>query len=317
MEPNKFNKLLNRYLKGDANETEIALIDAWYKSYQSVETNVKIDVIEKEYTRQAIKYKIREAIHPNKRQNFFQIQRLGIAASILLICASVLILNYNQHQAAGRKLSYSIIKTGVGSQKKIVLPDRSVVWLNTASTIRIPSAFNGIVREVFLEEGEAFFEVKKNPKRPFIVHASSLDVRVLGTSFNIRSYRTINDQKVYVTTGRVSVSAGKQIVGILTPGQQLSYNSITGKNQIDLSNSRLFTAWRNGTIYMNQVSFRELAMVLHNTYGLTLRPGSEKANSYRFTFLLNSFQPIDKTLKMISMIHNTHYRREVNDIIIY
>jgi len=308
---------MNRYLKGDANETESALVDAWYKSYRSDEEVIQIESLTKEQAKQRFRVRINEKKQPEKIIKLFPVMLIKVAATILLICSTGLLFYTLIKPKFILKDQYTVIQTGIGSLKRITLPDNSEVWLNTSSRIRIPEKFRESTREVFLEEGEAFFQVKKNPKQPFIVHASALNVRVLGTSFNVRSYDKIADQKVFVKTGKVNVSRGKELLGTLVPGEQLSYNKATEKTELNRSKLNHLASWKDGFIYLEQAQFNELAMVLRNTYGLQLQAGSSKVRSYQFTLLLSTSQPIDKTLSMISMIHNTHYRKEGNDIIIY
>lgn len=315
MDYNKFNKLLDRYLNGEANETENAVVNAWYKSYESNEHLIGIDKNENENSKKLVKARLRTQIRPVKRINFKRIRRYGIAASIL-ICCTLGLLYFVQSQKNESLPSYSRISTEIGRIKKVTLSDNSVIWLNAATKIRIPSKFTGISREVYLDEGEVFFNVAKNPNRPFIVHTGKINIRVLGTSFNVRSYPTIKDQKVQVATGLVQVSDKNKILGLLRPGQQLSYNTLNGLSNIDSVNTKRM-AWNNGNVYMDQVSFSELALIVHNTYGLHLSANSNKVKEYRFTLKLSHSQPIESILKAISMIHNTHYRKEGNDIIIY
>nr|WP_068890032.1 FecR family protein [Pedobacter panaciterrae] len=315
MDSSKFNKLLGRYLKGDANETENALINAWYKSYNSNEELVRIDEIESENSKKIVRKRLIIAIKPTERTNIKRIRQLSIAASVL-ICFTLGLLYYNQLPKSNGLLSYSEISTGIGRIKKVTLPDNSVVWINAATKIRVPSNYTGKVREVYLDEGEAFFKVTKNPNRPFIVHTGKINIRVLGTSFNVRSYPTIAEQKVQVATGLVQVSNKNKTLGLLKHGQQLTYNTLNNNITVDSINTERMT-WNNGNVYMEQISFSELALILHNTYGLNLKAGSKKVDAYHFTLKLSHSQPIESILKAISMIHNTNYRKEGNDIIIY
>lgn len=315
MEFNKFNKLLGRYLNGEANETENAIVNAWYKSYESNEHLICIDEVENENSKRLVRTRLRTEIQPVKRIDFKRINRYGIAASIL-ICCTLGFLYYNQSHKTTSLPSYSGISTGIGRIKKITLPDHSVIWINAATKIRVPAEFSGKSREVYLDEGEAFFNVTKNPNRPFIVHSGKINIRVLGTSFNVRSYPTITEQKVQVATGLVQVSHKDKVLGLLRPGQQLSYNTLNGLSKIDSLNTDRM-AWNNGNVYMDQISFNELALIVYNNYGLHLKAGSKQVNAYRFTLKLSHNQPVESILKAISMIHNTHYRKEGKDIIIY
>jgi ferric-dicitrate binding protein FerR (iron transport regulator) len=198
----------------------------------------------------------------------------------------------------------------------VVLPDSSVAWLNAASRMRVQSSFEGRHREIYLDEGEAFFEVQKNPAKPFVVHTAGLDVRVLGTSFNVRAYRAAPEIKVTVSTGRVSVNQQRQLLAVLTPNQQLKYDRLTKtwiQREVNAGQER---AWQDGDSYLEQASFEELALIFRNTYGLNLKAGSPAIAQYQFTLRMHRNVPAEQMLKLINSIHNTHYKKEGSDIIL-
>src|SRR6202012_5385646 len=125
--------------------------------------------------------------------------------------------------AADNAVAYNTITTPKGYQYQVVLPDGSKVWLNAASSLKFPTAFNGKERDVEVT-GEAYFEVAKNPDMPFIVKVNREEVRVLGTHFCIMAY---DDEKVLATTlleGSIMLTSGKS-VHILKPGNQALLNA--------------------------------------------------------------------------------------------
>lgn len=313
MDIHKFTRLLGRYRKGNANETEKALADAWYRTYQPEESGISLSDTEKERIHGAMANRLRQAytVKTNKTQRrlFYR-----MAAGFLLLALAGASY-YAFHQYTGN--NYTTITTTTGRLERVVLPDSSVAWLNAASRLRIQSAFDQPLREVFLDEGEAFFEVKKNPAQPFVVHTASLDIRVLGTSFNVRSYKEAPEIKVSVSTGRVAVNQRNRQLAVLTSDQQLKYNRQTGAYSqltVDAGNER---AWREGNIYLRQATFNELALTFKNTYGMLLHAGTPEIQNYRFTLRLNSSLPVDEAMNLIQAIHNTNYRKEGNTITLY
>lgn len=115
------------------------------------------------------------------------------------------------------------VSVAYGEQKRLILPDSSEVWLNAGSTILYPETFAKDKRLVMLD-GEAYFSVKKDTASPFIVEASQLSVKVLGTRFNVKAYP--NDEKITttLTSGKVEVSVQSQPPHILKPNEQLTYD---------------------------------------------------------------------------------------------
>jgi transmembrane sensor len=317
MDLHKLNNLLDRYFKGNANETEKALVDAWYKSYQAEEPKISLGDTERERVRTALQKRIREAT-ARKPGKSTPIILYRMAAGLVLFCAVGLF--YYAWQSSARNASvenYFSVTTQTGVVRKIVLPDSSIAWLNAASHLRIQSSFDGSSREVFLEEGEAFFEIRKNPEKPFIVHAAGMDIRVLGTSFNVRSYQAAPEVSVSVSTGRVSVSKEREQLAVLIPDQQLKYDRLTGKHSratVDAAHAR---AWKDGNTYLHQASFAELALVLKNTYGLVVRAGDPAIQDHQFTLRLRRDVAVDQLLNLITSIHNTHYRKEGNEVVFF
>ncbi len=316
MDLQKFKNLLGRYTQGEANETEKALVDAWYKSYQSEESKPLAET-EKERLRASLQNKLQTIADGQDSRKGKHIFLYRIAAGIALLCAAGIF--YYIHRArtpAVQDNPYNVIATATGAVQRVVLPDSSVVWLNAASRIRVQSAFNGPHREVYLDEGEAFFEVRKNPEKPFIVHTVGLDVSVLGTSFNVHSYKAAPEIKVTVSTGRVSVKDQQRSLAVLTPNQQLRYDRHSKswtQRQADAEQER---SWQDGDSYLEQASFDELALIFHNTYGLNLKAGNPATAKYQYTLRIHRGVPVDQMLNLINSIHNTSYRKEGNDIIL-
>jgi ferric-dicitrate binding protein FerR (iron transport regulator) len=146
-------------------------------------------------------------------------------------------------------VTYNTLSTSRGGQYQLNLPDGTKVWLNTASSITYPTAFTGSNRQVTIT-GEAYFEVAQNPSKPFHVKAGTMDVTVLGTSFNINAY---TDEPIIKTTlleGRVKVShpAASGVSGLppLTPGQQAQYAKNGSLKIVSDADLDEVMAWKNG-----------------------------------------------------------------------
>ncbi|TRZ79130.1 MAG: hypothetical protein D4R94_00100, partial [Chitinophagaceae bacterium] len=119
-----------------------------------------------------------------------------------------------------------------GSRSKIVLPDGSQVWVNSGSKLSYASNFDGKIREVYLN-GEAYFEVTKNPQKPFIVHTSGIDIKVLGTEFNVKAFDLEPTIEATLIRGSIEVlkkddaNAGSVL---LKPHEKLVYQKLLEKN---------------------------------------------------------------------------------------
>jgi transmembrane sensor len=313
MDIDKFRQKLTRYLKGEANETENALIDAWYRSYKDIEQDLS------EAERLRIKKSIYTKVKPVvAKPSILRLPVFRIAAS-LLVLAGLSLMFYRLHalRLAKAQMVYNTIRTSTNGLKQINLPDSSVVWLNAASTIQVPVEFKGHLREIKLIEGEAFFDVKRNPQHPFVVHTGKLNVQVLGTSFNIRSYQKLHHIQVSVATGKVGVVKGGKCLAMLLPGQQLSFLPLTSQYHQQTINANDTQSWKTGYTTLSQANFQELALVINNIFGLSLKAGNAHVNSYLFSLRIQHNLPADQILKVIGQIHNTHFRKEGKDVMLY
>ena len=152
----------------------------------------------------------------------------------------------------GGGISYNTLSTPKGGQFRIILPDGSNVWLNAASSLRFPTAFSGKTREVQLN-GEAYFEVAKNPAMPFTVKVNEMAVQVLGTHFNVMAYQDESSIQTTLLEGAVNIQHGAQAM-LLKPGQQARLTTagkMTLNEKVDVEE---VTAWKNGYFHFNHES---------------------------------------------------------------
>jgi transmembrane sensor len=153
-------------------------------------------------------------------------------------------LAYHTENEKPTEVVYNTLTTPRGGQYQLVLPDGSKIWLNAASSIRYPTAFAGKERKLEIT-GEAYFEVAKNTGMPFIVNANGMEVKVLGTHFNVNAYGDEAAIKTTLLEGAVKITKDAA-TAILKPGQQSRLTKL-GKidviNDVDLEDA---VAWKNG-----------------------------------------------------------------------
>jgi transmembrane sensor len=170
-------------------------------------------------------------------------------------------LQYNA-QDPGASISYNTLTTPRGGQFRITLPDGTEVWLNAASSLKYPVAFTGKQREVILT-GEAYFEVVHNDKMPFSVHAGDMDIKDVGTHFNIMAYKDEATIKTTLIEGAVNVSNGKRDL-LLKPGQQAVGMDI---QEADVDEA---IAWKNGEFSFHHTSIYEIMRQLSRWYDVDI-----------------------------------------------
>ncbi|MDO6738707.1 FecR family protein [Wenyingzhuangia sp. 2_MG-2023] len=173
-------------------------------------------------------------------------------------------------------------KADYGKKLTVTLPDGSLVKLNSGSEIKFPEFFRDSIREVTLS-GEAFFEVKKDSLHPFVVKTSLITTRVLGTSFNIKSYDDEDDITVTLATGKISVDIENENEILLTPSYQVNYNKSTQgfvKQKIDLDR---FLCWRDGVLRFDNEKLATAIPKLEKWFNVKIKIQNQSSKNCSFT----------------------------------
>ncbi|SMC89780.1 FecR family protein [Pedobacter africanus] len=323
MKASQFKKLLTAYLKNKLNKTDKNLVQNWYDAFGESEAGVPGlgNQREEQLLRDDLLNRIQVQLNQPEKPVYRLISFRNIAASIVLVAgagfATWFFIAKSAQEPKTAVNQFQVITTISGQMKKLILPDSSVVHLNANSRIRVPHRFSLKDRQFYLEEGEAFFEVTKDKTRPFIIHSGQLNVRVLGTSFNVRSYRRLSDIKVAVTTGKVRVSGNGLIYGTLIPGQQLTYHKANKAVQLSEVRPSDNQAWINGKVYLEKAGFEELALTMNNMYGVSLKNETVNKVKYQYNLTLRSDRSLEETMRLICAINGHHYKKSGKEILIY
>ena len=150
----------------------------------------------------------------------------------------------------GVQVEYHTIRVPRGGEYNLQLADGTKVYLNAGSSLRYPVRFTGKRREVTLS-GEGYFEVAKDSTQPFVVRAGDVDVRVLGTAFNVNAYPEKETVATTLVEGRVQVNykTGQQVI---QPGMQLVYDKQNGKVDVSVVDTEVYTSWKDGYYYFKR-----------------------------------------------------------------
>lgn len=178
-------------------------------------------------------------------------------------------LSYAAGRRSGDEVVYNTLMTPRGGEYQVRLSDGTLVWLNASSSLRYPTKFRGRERTVYLRSGEAYFEVARDVKHPFIVHAGKATVKVLGTKFDISSYEDDPRQKVTLQEGGVYVNeaglADKNGV-TLKPGYQVVIDEEAHHFQLNKVNLEAVLAWKNGLFVFDNETLGSLMRRLSRWY---------------------------------------------------
>ena len=212
------------------------------------------------------------------------------------------VLTYTRSDhATPAEVKYNTLEIPRGGEYALQLADGSRVWLNAETRLRYPVAFAGTERRVELT-GEAYFEVSKDATRPFIVRANGVDVRVLGTSFNVAAYGA--EVVTTLVEGRVAVEAGSERV-TLEPDRQAVWDGERMEvRQVDASNYGL---WRKGIFYFEDRRLEEILDALARWYGVEVFYVNPETKDMRFTVEIKRYENIDAILRRIAQTERVHF----------
>jgi len=218
------------------------------------------------------------------------------AAAILLIPV-LAFLFYTLSEKKAESLQYASLATDsleiiapIGSRTVVQLSDGSIVHLNYGSKIKYPQYFAGETREVILA-GEGYFEVVRNPEKPFLVKTGKLNVKALGTSFNVLAYpdrdiveTTLLEGKVVLEKADCPGKAGT--IGSMVPGQQVRYNKITAAVKSAQVNVEKYIAWKDGKLVFDDATLDQVAERLSRMYNVEIEVSDDiKDYIYTVTFI--------------------------------
>jgi transmembrane sensor len=270
------------------------------------------------------------AAQKRKRKTF-----VAFAASFIVVMIIGLFYYTNSTKKANDlKLEQSIVSTKKGSRTKLELPDGTTVWLNSNSELLYNAVNYGkTIREVTLT-GEGYFDVIKNPSKPFIIHTKRLDIKVLGTSFNVKSYPSEKTTETSLIKGSIEVNLkeGNEKI-MMKPNDKLvvsdnmiTQNVATKKNLVTPTNAPLVilsrlnrleqdssiveTAWLENRLVFNNESFEEIAQKMERWYNLTITITDINLKAKKFTGI---FEKETATQALKAMQYTTEFKYSIKN----
>jgi len=246
----------------------------------------------------------RGVIRAIKQKNY--LRYAAIMAVIFLGLGTYGILQYKKTPVA-EQIAMREVLNPRGQRSRIVLPDSSAVYLGAGSRITFPEQFGAKSRQIELE-GEAFFEITKDSRKPFIVHTGNVQTRVLGTSFKIDAFRN-RPLTVAVATGKVRVDeyineTGKPLA-ILTPGQKVTYDQgmiKTGNTEIDE-----ISGWKAARLVFHNQSLKEITTELERWYNVEINFEHKGKAKEKISVVLQADVPLNKIMKILAATGHFKY----------
>ena len=195
-----------------------------------------------------------------------------------------------------KEIGYNTINVPYGGTYTVELCDGTKVYLNSGTTLEFPSRFDGKVRSVILK-GEAYFDVARNVSKPFVVEVDEMKVKVLGTSFNVKSY--VDEPGVYTTLveGSVAILRDGQPEKKIKPGEQAYYNKGVGTLSIAEVDVNEFTSWKDGLFYFKDIALEEILRIVSRWYDLEVFYMNQGAKSVIYSGKLPMYSSVEDVLR--------------------
>lgn len=311
---------LERLVRGEVTEEEKKDIIDWIR---------KDPVRQKEYNRIKAQYVASEMLHniPNKNleniyqefkkkrsghKNIFYVMS-GLAA-VLIFSFFYLNKEYVYQMSDIGDSELVNVSTAAGDNKIITLSDGSIVTLNAESRLIFSKSFKGNTRTVKLK-GEAFFDVKRDTGKPFIVETDNLKIKVLGTSFNVKSYP--NDLKIEttLTSGKVEVIHDDKMHPVtLKPSQKAIYHKAEKKVRVEKVEPEIVSAWKYGKLIFNQTTLKNVIKDIERKYGVNITVESDSLLQYEFTGTFDNLT-LNEALQLFETSSAINYELKNKEVI--
>jgi len=231
-----------------------------------------------------------------------------VAAIVLMVGISYYISTiFSTTTKKNKIVEYKTLNVNKGERKTIVLYDGTTINLDAGSELKYPKKFSEFSREVYLK-GEGFFQVAKNPHKPFHIYVNNALIEVIGTKFNIRSWEEDkNEVTVTVTEGKVSLglndtSLHKKVY--LTKNMQSSLSYLGEISKPIIVNPSDYTKWMNNEIYFQNANLRQIITQLERWYDLKFDVAEELLNKNNLTVHINNTN-LNDVLELISVVTKT------------
>lgn len=214
---------------------------------------------------------------------------------------------YDVQNIPKSQILYNTMTTPKGRQYALVLADGTKVWLNAASSITFPTAFTGNDRSIRIT-GEAYFEVAKNAALPFKVKVDKMEVKVLGTHFNIKAYDDESAIKTTLLEGSVHITKENENV-LLKPGQQAIWNHKEGSFKVVEANVGEAVAWKNGLFEFNKAGIESIMRQLSRWYNVEVVYQGDVSDK-DFSGVISQNTSLSQVLKMLQLTREVHFKIE-------
>ena len=241
------------------------------------------------------------------RRLFLQYMKYA-AAVVLGIGVSLSTLYLTNQENLSTVGNYKLV-TSKGEKSYLQLPDGTRVWLNSCTTLEYAENYGHSNRSIYLD-GEAYFEVAKNKDLPFVVKANGIDVKAIGTAFNVSAYMEDSQLTTTLFNGKVAVqpTLTKQEV-LLEPNQVAVYDKSRNKIEVVPYDKKLFAQWRGGFLSFKMMYLQDITKLLERNYNVVFRYENQGIKKLRFSGSFRNNEVLSEILNVIKT--NTGIRYQI------
>ena len=324
MNKQEIESLLIKYLSRKTNETEDGTVRDWlgqssenkrlFAAYQKLWNDSNKLMLPGKIDLEAALQKSKEQIPQFRRKTRWLSYWPQVAAVLVLsiFISSIFTFLIKPDFGNQEQVIHQQIKAAYGTQTKLQLSDGTNVWLNAGSQLSFPISFKNMGERKVTLIGEGFFEVTKNASQPFVVSTSKLDVKVLGTSFNVNAYENEKNVTVALEEGKVSLlqqlHGRQQEVLVLSPLEVASYdlknNKIIHSTETDLDR---YIAWKDGLIVFFDDPMGKVITRLENWYNVEIEVDDPRLLEEHITGTFND-NSLDQVLHLLSLLSPIDYQ---------
>lgn len=319
--------IIIKYLSRNASEAEHATLLAWLE--ENEENRIYFRSLKDAYDLGRLEFDMKESRMKTEWNKFLKnisvtrpitrwrslgttIMRYAAAFILGLLCLQY--IHYLSDQTKEELLVNTQIETGVGDRSKITLPDGTVVWINACSSVTYDNRFGEKDRVVSLQ-GEAYFEVKTDSVKPFLVKADKFTYRATGTSFNVYAFEEDEDISIALMEGGVTIEYDAK-AHRLYPQEIFTYNKISNEVTLKKTDVNLLTSWLRGEFVFDDMTFDELVRRLERSYNVKFVFENEKIRKETFGGTLRDYDSLETIMKVIQTGIPVNYRIEENVVFI-
>lgn len=250
----------------------------------------------------------KKTISKMKTRRLF-LQYMKYAAAVLLgIGISLSTLYLTNQENLSTVGNYKLVMSK-GEKSYLQLPDGTRVWLNSCTTLEYAENYGHSNRSIYLD-GEAYFEVAKNKDLPFVVKANGIDVKAIGTAFNVSAYMEDSQLTTTLFNGKVAVqpTLTKQEV-LLEPNQVAVYDKSRNKIEVVPYDKKLFAQWRGGFLSFEMMYLQDITKLLERNYNVVFRYENQGIKKLRFSGSFRNNEDLSEILNVIKT--NTGIRYQI------